>query len=598
MRTASNHLGNAGNVSWDVEGQKLRLLLSYVIVFVLSSILPTCSFSDEGRSCPLSLYWLLLDSTFGSFKLLLSLSIFVSLQLKIPDIHKDFSRDDPEGSCERVVRINRSKNPTRTNPSPRMTPQGKKNNTNSAIFSQNHGARVDVHNKELTMVNVPTGTSSSGIQYYMMNGGVSSWMVWPMTTTSMDDPYTELTASSLDMMSLSSASSCSENNATSASGYSGSSHTGGGDDHHDDDDDEPISLDSSDVDGLSDPSRCSTPTSMATLYDFLNDYPPETLEKKWMIDGLQEYEPRTIEQMVATPNIWYNYCPSLSPEQQFIAEYFMPITLPMAFYVAEITWWGHLYAWALIVGHSLQTVCTNFGGKSWYYVDIVGTLQHVALDQIWNHVNVSLFILLGPPVFGPYCKILAIVLVTSRTVFLLCDIKSHFLTNIRGKASSPNLPLSGGIGTSGDDPVTSTAGVTKNEHPSRSVNLTTAQLYGPVADVILEYQLGRHIRLTCAWYTLASTLLVGSVAMDNIPLQVLAVTMINLGPIIVDVSYGQRFSSLLQSLPPNQRTVVREGTVLLPHGLLPWLLSSSLKKTTPRTSTYSSWVQTGKQKMN
>jgi hypothetical protein len=510
-------------------------------------------------------------------------SLFVFLSFFPSDLHKDFFRDDPEGSCERVVRINRvNKSSNAPHPSPPGTTpanQGKNSRTHSAVDNYTQS----------TTLNDPTGSTGAISGIRSMMGGVSSCLVFPMksmTTTNCPHQYTPTSnaAPPLGTTNVSSDLSSDGNNTISHDSESSQNC-----------DSEPIPLDFSDDDGSSDySSRPSAPISLALLRDFLNDYPPETLKEEWKIDGLHGYEPRTIQQMVATPNLWYNYCPSLSPEQQVIMEHMMPFSLPIGFYVTEITWWGHLYAWFLVGGHSIQTVCTNFGGTAWYYTDLLGALQHVAIDQLWNHIIVSLFILLGPPVFGPYCKILATVLVPARTVVLCCDIKSHFLTNVRRKAI-PNMAHS--IQDFGPRP----SSTTKDRKPSTLVSPTVAS-HAEVVDRILEYQLGRHIRLISIWYILASTLLILSVGMDNIHLQVLAVIVMNLGPIIADVSYGQRFSSRLQLLPPKQRPVVKEGSFLLPKGLIPWLASlssssSSLNKSTTGTTSASSFVSNGKQKI-
>lgn len=312
----------------------------------------------------------------------------------------------------------------------------------------------------------------------------------------------------------------------------------------------------------------------ALMADFLRHYPPDRLDETWKIDGLHGLEPRAIQSMVAAPNPWYEYSPSMVPEVQAIIEQLLAVTLPIGFYAMDMSWWGHFMAWVLVLGHSLESVCTNFGGQAWYFVDIIGPIQHVSMDLLWNHIMISMLMLLGIPVFGPHCKVVAVALVPTLPIMICADFKTHFLTHILEQP----LPSSSSskINSSSSSSSTTTTATRRRRRSSSDPKVpqedetTRAGGEGASASAsasaaeILKHQLGAFLSASFLWYLVAAILLAAAAAQDGgsafaSSAQVAAVFFFNLAPLFVDLSYAATFPSRLYQLPPIRRTVLGEG---------------------------------------
>ncbi|KAG7369032.1 HSF-type DNA-binding protein [Nitzschia inconspicua] len=233
-----------------------------------------------------------------------------------------------------------------------------------------------------------------------------------------------------------------------------------------------------------------------------------------------QLEPRRIQEMLAAPNPWYSFTPSMTPEQQAIVELFSPITLPGAFYYLEMNQLAFAISTFVIVIHTFLCFYTNFYNWTWYK-SAVGPLQHIGWDMLLNHLMNSTFLLLGPSVFGAYCIPVALGMILANSIAQAINYKCHFEAFIL-------------------TPILATGNVsTKVSKLAR----------------VLQYKLGRHVRRAmqfyfCAWLFLAISLFL---AKDGFT-PILAVFVYNLSPFVSDMSYWLEFSKQLLFLPERNRT--------------------------------------------
>jgi hypothetical protein len=253
-------------------------------------------------------------------------------------------------------------------------------------------------------------------------------------------------------------------------------------------------------------------------------------------------EPRPIEEMVAIPQLgmietssardmsWANNCPSMAPEQQAVFEYMLPLVLPALFFVCDISAAGHAWALLLIVGHTIECMCTNFGGNSWYIFDVIGPIQHLQMDMWWNHVMHSCFFLCGPDTFGPNCYYVALVLVPTLPTVLAVDLKSHFLACV----------------------------LTNSEKQALEANDKSPAW---AAAIELNRRLGRHVRRSTMLYIVVMAMLALSSLFGNSTTQALAVFSFNMCPLLVDLAYWEEFSDRIETLPVQFKTVLNKRHV-------------------------------------
>jgi hypothetical protein len=260
--------------------------------------------------------------------------------------------------------------------------------------------------------------------------------------------------------------------------------------------------------------ECSPPSKQNPLH---------TLFTNFVENFDAELEPRRIQDMVAAPNRWYNSTPTMTPEQLAVMEIFLPVALPGAFYYLELGSLALLCGFLLIIVHTVECLCTNFGGGAWYK-GIIGPLQHIMGDMILNHLLNSTLLLLGPDVFGSHCVPTALALIVANTTMAIVDYKVHFEAFI--------LPL--------------------QRVGKVSIRKITAKK-------ILQFKLDRHIRRMVQFYTCAWTLLAVAFSLTNdILTQTLAVVVYNMSPFVSDLSYWLEFSKLLRLLPKRDRTLLSD----------------------------------------
>mmetsp|Transcript_39983 Transcript_39983/g.96478 ORF Transcript_39983/g.96478 Transcript_39983/m.96478 type:complete len:586 (+) Transcript_39983:152-1909(+) len=174
-------------------------------------------------------------------------------------------------------------------------------------------------------------------------------------------------------------------------------------------------------------------------------------------DSIQDFneldaslEPRPIHEMVqhpANPNEWwYDSCPMFgTPRKRALLEFSLPLSLPVGFYLLDVSTFGICWVCFLILGHFVECLFTSWGGADdekdkTYTKDLniqpfLGMLQHHIMDLLWFHFLLSNMIL-TPQYFGPPCFPL-IYLFTWPQPFNLCIvIKTHYCeSNLEGTYS-------------------------------------------------------------------------------------------------------------------------------------------------------------------
>lgn len=154
------------------------------------------------------------------------------------------------------------------------------------------------------------------------------------------------------------------------------------------------------------------------------------------------FEPRSIEDMVDQPNNnigLFDFIPTLSPKQQALLEYSLPITLPMLFSVVDQSKLGLLWCFVIVVGHTLQTLFTSFGptATDLIYKPSIDLVQHHFMDSMWLQTLFSAMILL-PQYFGSYSIYVAAAMIPLIPIYLAVSLKTHFCRNVLALAAEDN----------------------------------------------------------------------------------------------------------------------------------------------------------------
>jgi hypothetical protein len=212
----------------------------------------------------------------------------------------------------------------------------------------------------------------------------------------------------------------------------------------------------------------------------------------------------------------------MTPEQQSVFEYMLPLVLPGIMYCGNMSHLGHGLALLVVVCHAIECMCTNFGG-GFYVVDWIGPIQHLQWDMILNHAMISAFFFCGPDYFGPNCYMVGLCLVPTLPTVLAVDLKSHFLAYVltEDEKTTPSDPTS----------------------------------------KLLKLRLGQHIFRSTFLYLGMIILLALSSFYGNGTTQTLAIFAFNLCPIIVDLSYWKEFAFRVEPLPVKHRTALHQRHV-------------------------------------
>ncbi|KAG7338696.1 HSF-type DNA-binding protein [Nitzschia inconspicua] len=258
----------------------------------------------------------------------------------------------------------------------------------------------------------------------------------------------------------------------------------------------------------------------------------------------QLLEPRRIEDMVARPrdmpatqptdfgrDIWFDSCPSMTPEQQGIIEYMLPVFLPALFHMSSMSLWGYAWALLLIVGHSIECMVTDWGGNAWTVVPRIGPLQHLQMDLLWNHAMITSFFLCGPSIYGKNCFYMALGLIPTLPTLCGADLKSHLFNYILTDTEKEALAT----------------------HDIGSASGLSAFL--------LQKRLAQQIQKTICSYVVAMFLLGLSSFIGNSVTQCIAVFFFNTCPLLAEFSYWKEFSDRLAKLPPKKQTVIKTSHV-------------------------------------
>jgi hypothetical protein len=260
----------------------------------------------------------------------------------------------------------------------------------------------------------------------------------------------------------------------------------------------------------------------------------------------------------------FDNCPYMTPETQNVVEYMLPVLLPSIMYFFDTTVYGYIWSTILIVGHTVECMFTNFGSatgsvagggsrsaaaatskvtpppppsssssttatttskrtsnKLWYYRDVLGAIQHMTMDLLWNHAMISWIFFYGPDTFGTRCYPLGLMLIPTLPTMIAVDTKSHFVSCI--------------VVTRNDDD----DGCHEN-------------------DRILKHRMNHHLRRVVSLYVVAMIVLGFSSFYGNTYTQTLAIFYFNACPIITDLSYWKEFGLRLQQLPNKQGTVIHQ----------------------------------------
>jgi hypothetical protein len=248
--------------------------------------------------------------------------------------------------------------------------------------------------------------------------------------------------------------------------------------------------------------------------------------------------------MVASPQImeenlsvskglenWFDYCPAMTPEQQGIIEIMLPVALPAILYMFNISSWGFVWVLVLMVGHSVECLCTDWGGTAWSVVRWIGPLQHLQMDLLWNHAMITSFFLSGPAIFGRNCYYAALCLVPTLPALVVVSLKSHFLSSILADRAKITL---------NSEVTTSSAGPTP---------------------LLLKKKLARQVQQSTYIYVVAMALLALSSFYGNNMTQSISVFFFNCCPLFADFSYWRAFEERIEELPPKRRTLCTRRNV-------------------------------------
>jgi hypothetical protein len=302
--------------------------------------------------------------------------------------------------------------------------------------------------------------------------------------------------------------------------------------------------------------RCDLlqPQRIQGLIPSTRSYAPLPKDITAMNTSHQLLEPRSIEEMVATPHLtadritltkglenWFDYCPSMTPEQQGVVELMLPVALPAILYMFNISAFGYAWALLLIVGHSTECLCTDWGGTAWSAVRWIGPLQHLQMDLLWNHAMITSFFLSGPAVLGKNCYYVSLCLVPTLPTLLCVSLKSHFCTSIL--TESEKKPL---------------------------MSKDTSGLAGFPA-MLLKKSLACQLQRSTYLYFAAMALLALSFFCGNSTSQSISLFLFNICPILADLSYGREFAERIEALPLKRQT-------LLTRWHVDWLQTSLFRK--------------------
>lgn len=182
-------------------------------------------------------------------------------------------------------------------------------------------------------------------------------------------------------------------------------------------------------------SPCSASNSLGSVHvDMFDGDIPHHLA---MSELLSVMEPRPIEEMFAAPDRsnWYELCATLTPRQQAMMEYSLPMTLPTMFYILELSRFGVAWCVVIVIGHTLETLFTGFGpsARDLNYKPVIAPLEHNLIDCMWLHTLISAMII-GPHHFGPGGFYLGLVLTQTLPIYLAVSFKTHFQINWLEKA--------------------------------------------------------------------------------------------------------------------------------------------------------------------
>lgn len=152
-------------------------------------------------------------------------------------------------------------------------------------------------------------------------------------------------------------------------------------------------------------------------------------------------EPRKIEDMVSLPDtsLWYDLCPTMSPKQQALMEYSLPLVLSGISYSSRFSNFGHIWCILIIVGHTIETMFTSFGpsAKDLSYRPIIGPLHHHFIDCMWLHTLISALILVSDA-FSPVACITGILMIQTLPIYLAVSLKTHFTSKFGSKGKDCN----------------------------------------------------------------------------------------------------------------------------------------------------------------
>lgn len=157
-----------------------------------------------------------------------------------------------------------------------------------------------------------------------------------------------------------------------------------------------------------------------------------------------DLEPRKIEDMLSAPDtsIWYGFCPTMSPKQQALMEYTLPLVLSGIAYSMRFTNFGHIWCILIISGHTIETMFTSFGSsaRSLSYKPVIGPLHHHFIDCMWLHTLISAMLLM-PQRFGDYGFLTGLLLIQTLPIYLAVSLKTHFtvLTSANKRSSIQSM---------------------------------------------------------------------------------------------------------------------------------------------------------------
>lgn len=158
-------------------------------------------------------------------------------------------------------------------------------------------------------------------------------------------------------------------------------------------------------------------------------------------------EPRSIQEMVWNPEIsnewWYDSAPMFgTPRKRAVLEFSLPLSLPLGFYLMDVSKFGICWVIFLVGGHFVECLFTDWGGSEdkndkTYTKDLnikpkIGMLQHHILDLLWFHFLLSNMIL-TPKYFGPPCFPLLYMFMWPQPINLMIVVKTHYCeSNLEG----------------------------------------------------------------------------------------------------------------------------------------------------------------------